>query len=173
MLISFHTELFTLAKPSIVSQKEHCQNLCPESLPHFLSSSSTSTTCLGHSGPKYAFIPWLQQAQTPLGVCPHLSSTLQPPVPFLSIPFSLSLRMKPLTIYSVKLPLLCDSVFSHTLLPLKFLHSSHIYTLSLIISPHLIAPHRPIPSHMRTDWIAEKDNLKLLCFKVTWPRRVG
>ena len=33
MLISFHTELFTLAEPSIVSQKEHCQNLCPESLP--------------------------------------------------------------------------------------------------------------------------------------------
>lgn len=92
MLISFHTELFTLAEPSIVSQKEHCQNLCPESLPRFLSSSSTSTTCPGHSGPKYAFIPWLQQARLrskSVLICRLLSSRQSHFFPFPSLfPFS-------------------------------------------------------------------------------------
>lgn len=81
----------------------------------------------------------------------HLSSTRHPPVPIFSTPFSLSPVMKPLTICSLKPPLLCASVFSHTLFPLKFFHSSHIYTLFLVISPHIIAPSPPAPYAHKLD----------------------
>lgn len=118
------------------------------------------------------FTPWLQSLllrnwPTLLSrVCkarPHLSSAHQPPVSFLSTPFSLSTLLKLLTIHSLKLLPLHAFMFSHTLFPLP-LFILHIYTF-LVISSRV----RPLPN-MHTNWITEKDTWKCCVLRIPGQR---